>query len=197
MGGMPKETDQLDRVAVYQCRGCGQGTAVIEEQYMGESPTRQAKVGGPISFRGVHWWPPPGSGELDQVIPKGLRDSFSEGTRCLGTRSPRAGAVMFRRTIEGIVRDKGSTKAVDQLGRSDLPGALKIMAKEHTLDRNLAEWADDVRGLGNVGGHFDPLEDVSIEQADELAQLVRQILRYVYEEPARSQRLRDSRTKAE
>jgi hypothetical protein len=104
---------------------------------------------------------------------------------------------MFRRTIEGIVRDKGSTKAVDQLGRSDLPGALKIMAKEHTLDRNLAEWADDVRGLGNVGGHFDPLEDVSIEQADELAQLVRQILRYVYEEPARSQRLRDSRTKAE
>ena len=101
---------------------------------------------------------------------------------------------MYRRTIEGIVPgDKGSDKAIGQLDKRDLPGALKIMANEHDLDPTLAEWAEDVRGLGNVGGHFDPLESVSVEQATDLAQLVRQILRYKYEEPARRERLRRSR----
>lgn len=67
------------------------------------------------------------------------------------------------------------------------------MAKEHDLDPTLADWADEVRGLGNVCGHFDPLEEVNMAQAKDLAQLVRQILRYKYEEPARRQRLRKSR----
>lgn len=67
------------------------------------------------------------------------------------------------------------------------------MANENDLDPTLAEWADEVRGLGNVGGHFDPLEEVSLEQAADLSHLVRQILRYKYEEPARRQRLRESR----
>jgi hypothetical protein len=100
---------------------------------------------------------------------------------------------MYRRTIEGIVRDKGSAKAVAQLENRDLPGTLKIMAKEHDLDPTLAEWAEEVRGLGNVGGHFDPLEEVNVDQAVDLSRLVRQILRYKYEEPARRQWLRDSR----
>jgi Domain of unknown function (DUF4145) len=100
---------------------------------------------------------------------------------------------MYRRTVEGIVRDRGSQKAIKQLASGDLAGALKIMAKEHTLQETLAEWAEDIRSLGNVGGHFDPLEDVSVEQASDLSHLVRQVLRYIYEEPARAERLRQSR----
>jgi hypothetical protein len=130
---------------------------------------------------------------LDQSIPSALAEAFREGMRCLGADAPHAAAVMFRRTIEGIVRDKGSQKAIDQLERSDLPGALKIMAKEHDLDPTLSEWADEARGLGNVGGHFDPLEEVNPEQATDLSRLVRQILQYKYEEPARRERLRASR----
>jgi Domain of unknown function (DUF4145) len=172
------------RATVYQCRACFEGCLIIEERYAENNHT---------SFRGIHCWPPPGTAQVDQSIPEGLADAFREGMRCLGAAAPHAAAVMFRRTIEGIVRDKGSEKAVKQLDSSDLPGALKIMAKEHDLDPTLAEWADEVRGLGNVGGHFDPLEEVNVDQATDLAHLVRQILSYKYEEPARRQRLRESR----
>jgi hypothetical protein len=178
----------LKRVVVYQCRACHEGCVVVEQASVVNNQRR---------FEGIHWWPPPGAAQIDKSIPPELADAYREGMRCLGAASPHAAAVMYRRTIEGIVRDKGSEKAVKQLDNSDLPGALKIMAKEHALDATLADWAEDVRGLGNVGGHFDPLEEVNVEQATDLAHLVRQILRYLYEEPARRQRLRDSRAKAE
>jgi len=97
---------------------------------------------------------------------------------------------MFRRTVEGVIRDKGGEKAVAQLDVGDLPGALKIMNNEGDLDKTLYEWASTIRALGNTGGHFDPIDNVSPNQADELAVLVRQLLRYLYEEPARMRRLR-------
>jgi hypothetical protein len=172
------------RAVVYQCRACFDGCLVIEERRSESEAT---------SYRGIHCWPPPGTAQVDESIPTGLAGAFREGMRCLGAAAPHAAAVMFRRTIEGIVRDKGSAKAVEQLDSKDLPGALKIMANEHDLDATLAEWADEVRGLGNVGGHFDPLEEVNVDQAADLAHLVRQILSYKYEEPARRQRLRKSR----
>jgi hypothetical protein len=174
----------MTRAVIFQCRACFEGCVVIE---------RREPNSNPVEYKGVHWWPPPGTAKLDASIPTTLSNAFREGMRCLGAAAPHAAAVMYRRTIEGIVRDKGSEKAVKQLESSDLPGALKIMAKEHDLDPTLSEWADEVRGLGNVGGHFDPLEEVSMEQAADLSHLVRQILRYKYEEPARRQRLRESR----
>lgn len=174
----------LKLVSVYQCRACYEGCAVVEERDHENSRVR---------YRRIHCWPPPGTSELDEAIPQGLADAFREGMRCLGADAPHAAAVMLRRTIEGIVKDKGSGKAISQLEKRDLPGALRIMAKEHDLDPTLADWADEARGLGNVGGHFDPLEEVSIEQAADLSRLVRQVLQYKYEEPARRERLRASR----
>jgi hypothetical protein len=172
------------RGMAFQCRACFNGCLAVEQI---------ARDGDRTAYKGIHWWPPPGSAPLDPSIPADLSSAFREGMRCIGAAAPHAAAVMYRRTIEGIVRDKGSQKAIGQLEHRDLPGALKIMANENDLDPTLAEWADEVRGLGNVGGHFDPLEEVSLEQAADLSHLVRQILRYKYEEPARRQRLRESR----
>ena len=91
-------------------------------------------------------------------------------------------------------RQRQGQGAVDE---RDLVGALKIMANQGALDRTLGEWAQEVRGLGNVGGHFDPYENVDREQAGELSQLVRALLRYLYEEPDRMARLRASRKQPE
>jgi hypothetical protein len=100
---------------------------------------------------------------------------------------------MFRRTVEGMVRDKGNEAAVRQLDNNDLPGALLHMNKAGDLDKTLYEWTLEIRALGNTGGHFDAFENVSAEQADQLVTVVRQLLRYLYEEPARMRRLRESR----
>lgn len=188
------EPKEVDRVTALFCRACGQGVAVVEEEWVGDHPTREGiRGGGTVYWRGVHWWPAPGASDLSDAIPEKLREAFSEAMRSHGAKAPRAAAVMFRRTVEGIVRDLGSEKAVAQLDTFDLPGSLAIMIKEGTLDKSLGEWAGEVRALGNVGGHFDPVKDVSIEQASDLASVVRQMLRYLYEEPARIKRIREQR----
>ncbi len=67
------------------------------------------------------------------------------------------------------------------------------MAEEHILDANLSTWADEIRLVGNVGAHFDPIDDVTLAEATDLAKLTRQLLHYVYELPASIQRKRGSR----
>jgi hypothetical protein len=64
------------------------------------------------------------------------------------------------------------------------------MADEGALDRSLAEWAKEVRLGGNLGGHFDVADDVTPDEGENLARLLREILRYLYEMHARVTRSR-------
>jgi hypothetical protein len=99
---------------------------------------------------------------------------------------------MLRRTLETVVHDKGSEAAQKALERN-LAKALEIMADEHVLTAALAELATEIRLVGNAGAHFDPLDDVTKEEAEDLQHLTRRLLEYVYEMPAR---IRRSRPKA-
>lgn len=50
----------LDRATALLCNGCNQGIVVVEEEWVGDHPAREViKGGGTITWRGVHWWPPP------------------------------------------------------------------------------------------------------------------------------------------
>jgi hypothetical protein len=194
LGSGESVPDELDRATILLCRNCKQGVVVVEERWTGDHPSREGiKGGGIVSWRGIHWWPAPGSADLDPSIPEPLTEAFVEGVRSHGAKAPHAAAVMFRRTVEGIVRDKGGPEAVKQLDNGDLPGALAHMKTEGALDNTLYEWAMEIRALGNTGGHFDAFENVSPDQAEALLQVVRQLFRYVYEEPARIRELRESR----
>jgi hypothetical protein len=185
-----RERDTLDRVTSMLCSGCRQATAVVEEQWVGDHPARDGiRGGGTVTYRGVFWWPPPASTHLDEAIPLALRDCYAEGMRALAAQAPRASVVMLRRTVEALVRDRGSETAQKAL-QVNLAKALRLMADEHTLDKNLAEWADEIRVVGNLGAHLDPIEDVKLPEATELAKLTRQLLQYVYELPASIQRKR-------
>jgi hypothetical protein len=68
------------------------------------------------------------------------------------------------------------------------------MADDHDLDGSLAEWAKEIRLTANAGAHFDPMEDVSQQEAEDLAHLTRQLLHYVFEMPAKLQRARSQST---
>jgi hypothetical protein len=185
-----READALDRVAAFVCTGCRQGTAVVEEQWIGDHPSRGGiGAGGAVTYRGVFWWPPPASTDLDESIPPALRDCYSEGMRCLAAQAPRAAVAMLRRTVEALVVDRGSETAKKALD-TNLAKALRVMADEHALDTTLAEWANEIRLLGNVGAHFDPMHDVDRVEAQDLGKLTRQLLHYVYELPASIRRKR-------
>jgi hypothetical protein len=174
-----------------QCYGCRQAVVVVEEEWVGGHPARQrAGGGGAITFRGIHWWPAPGAGNLDGSIPEAVAECFSEGVRCLSAHAPRAAAVMFRRTLEAVVRTSGSPAAVTTLDDRNLAAALGVMAAEHTLDPSLAQWAKELRLVGNVGGHLDPLDNVEMSEAEEMSRLARGLFTYLYEMPAKLARSR-------
>jgi hypothetical protein len=189
--GGPYETWD-EQVTALRCYGCRQVTVVVEEEWIGDHRAREGiKSGGTINWRGIHWWPTPGSADLDESIPEEIRGAYAEGVRCLSAGAPRGAATMFRRTLEAIVRGRGSQAAVTKLDdERSLAAALGVMASERALDASLSEWAKELRLAGNVGGHFDPIEDVTEEEAKELSSLIRGVLTYLYEMPAKLRRVR-------
>lgn len=183
----------VEQVSALRCFGCRQVTVVVEEQWVGNERSVDGtfRSGGTINFRGIHWWPPPGVSDLDESIPPEIRGAFTEAVRCRSAGAPLGAATMLRRTLEAVVRDRGSATAVKKLDdERSLAGALTVMADEGSLDPTLSAWAKEVRLAGNVGGHFDPMEDVTNDEADDLNRLVRAILTYLYEMPAKLRRSR-------
>lgn len=170
------ESDPIERVASLICRRCKQGMIVVEEQYAGETPSRIGRSTGVITFRGFHWWPLPVA-QVSSDVPAAIASAFSEAVTALAANCPRAAAVMARRTLEAIAAEKGESG-----GR--LVDRIKTLASKGVLQPALADWATEVRLIGNAGAHFDPLDEVSNEDAQQLINLIRELTRYLYELPA-------------
>jgi hypothetical protein len=180
-----KERSIIDRVSSLICRHCGHGVVVVEEEYWGDLPKNHQKSGGVISFRGLHWWPLP-ENNLSPDIPEEIANVFSEAATTLMANCPRASAVMSRRTLEAITVEKGEAKG-------SLAERLKNLSEKGILHPSLTEWAKEIRLIGNKGAHFDPIYEVSNEDAKQLITFIRELLKYLYELPAELDRRRGSR----
>ena len=62
---------------------------------------------------------------------------------------------MARRTLEGIAFEQGEVKG-------DLVKRLDALSSRGILLYGLVDWAREVRLVGNVGAHFDPIAEVSL-----------------------------------
>ena len=162
-----------DRASVLICRHYKQGITVLEEQWVGENPRREGlKSGGTISWRGFHWWPQPHS-NLHPAVPEQIRDAFHEAALALGANCPRAASVMARRTLEGIAAERGESTG-------SLAEKLKQLSEKGVLHPTLSDWSTEVRLVGNSGAHFDPIDKVTIEDARQLIDFIRELARYIY-----------------
>jgi len=174
--------DFWQQVTSLLCRHCGQGVAVVEEQYVGEAPAKHSRGSGTVSYRGVHWWPLPDATPSSD-IPSQIAEAFAEASTTLMAQCPRAAAVMSRRTLEAIAEDKGETKG-------NLSQRLTALDEKGILHSSLAEWVKEVRLIGNTGAHFDPIQKVSMTDAQQLVSFVRQLLEFIYVLPAELERRR-------
>jgi len=171
-----KEPLVSDRVSSLICRHCHQGVVVVEEELIGGTPRREGGHSGAVSQRGFHWWPLPEAKQSPDVPPE-IASAFAEAATALAANCPRASAVMARRTLEAITIDQGVTTGT-------LYERLKTLASSGTLLATLADWSKEVRLIGNVGAHFDPIVTVSLDDARHLVAFVQELLRYLYELPA-------------
>ena len=184
----------FERLTVFECLGCHKGMAVVEQVTVGNQPWLDGEkmpTGGRMRWRGVNWWPPGTGASVHEAVPERIRDVYSEGLRCLGATAPRAAAVMFGRTLEAIVRDKGSPAAQKAMEKR-LADGLEVMASEGELSKDLASWAKEVRLARNAGGHDELVDDVTPEEARNLSKLLDQLLINLYVMPARIRRSKES-----
>lgn len=180
--------DDVQQATILECLGCNERVVVIEDKYLdNERSIDGAFRSGTINYRGVWWWPPPGAADLEDSIPSDIAKAYAEGIRAMWAQAPNAAAVMFRRTLEGVVKTSGSA-AAQTAAEKRLADGLQVMADEGTLDKSLAQWAKEIRIVANFGAHFDLTDEVTADEAENLSKLIREVLRYLYEMPARIQR---------
>lgn len=130
---------------------------------------------------GLHWYPAPGAGVLDPAVPPAVASAYDEGQRCLSIGANRAAAVMFRSTLMLFVKDKGGDRA---RAERHLKPALKIMRDDGSLHNSLGDWAEHLNQLGNEGAHPEDYDEVTAEEAKDLARFVRHLIQHEYEMPA-------------
>lgn len=170
--GEPDQPTYNEQVSVLICHNCRQGVTVLEEMLVGGNRKAEQKGGGTISWRGFHWWPLPGM-VSHAAVPSDISDALSEAVTTLAANCPRAAAVMARRTLEAIAVDRGESTGT-------LAQRLTNMASRNLLQPTLAEWAKEVRLVGNSGAHFDPLKPVSKDDATQLIEFVRELIKFIY-----------------
>ncbi len=181
-GGTERLADQ--RLAILECGYCQQNIVVIEEEL---HDGIRGKQSGSISWRGIHWWPPPGGGMLGPDVPQTISGAYDEGIRCLSANAPNGAAAMFRAAIAYLVDDKGSDEAK---GKRNLADKITQMAKDGGLPPALIEWATQVRFSGNAGAHPDVYGDVTMEDARDVARLISTFVDVMYTVPAKIARQR-------
>lgn len=162
-----------EQVTVFECMGCDECSLVVEIEPPGRT-----------GLSGVLWWPTENLGDLERItgVSSGIVEAYSEGVRCLAVRAPHAAVAMFRTAIAEIVEDKGSPAAKSE---KDLFKRIEQMVQDKTLWDTFGDWAHHIRSTGNAGAHPEKFDPVTMDQASDLQRFVRELLNFLYEQPAR------------
>jgi len=171
-----------DRVTVLLCRHCNQGIVVIEEEWVGEQPKRLGMSEGVVSHRGVVWWPLP-ENNLSTDIPEDISSIYGEATTAFYASAYRASAIMLRSTLEAITVYFGETTGA-------LAKRLEHLREQNVLLPVLFDWSKEVRLLGNQSTH-NPADLISKDDAKQLLDFIRELMKYLFEMPAELKRKRN------
>lgn len=163
----------VEQLTVLKCMGCQRNLVVVE-----------AEISNPSGLEGVLWWPMENIVDLEQRagVPHDVVAAYSEGVRCLSVKAPNAAAAMFRTTIAQIIQNKGSEAAK---AKRNLNDAIDQMDDDKTMWPGFADWAHHVRDTGNAGAHTEKFNPLTMEQAEDLRAFVREIVNFLYVQPAR------------
>jgi hypothetical protein len=171
-----------DRVVSLVCRNCLQPTIVIEEQYINDKLSRDGISTGTINWRGFFWWPFFNM-KLDESLSEEIQQVLREAKINFSTQCYRSSAVMSRRALEAIASEKGEVTG-------NLFQKIKNLTNNGVLDKNLGEWATEIRLIGNSGAHHDPIDDVNKEDANQILLFIEELIKYLYIMPAEIQKRR-------
>lgn len=120
--------------------------------------------------------PSPLPSPTDQRIPDSIREDLEEAKICFSVNAYRACAVIARRAIQSTCIDKGATK-------DRLCDQIQELFDNRVITKDLKEWADVVRWVGNDAAHA-AAGKVDKEDAEDILELAEQFLQVIYVAPA-------------
>ena len=133
----------------------------------------------------------PAKRRLNAEVPETLRREWDEARICFDAKAYTATVVMIRRTLEAACKDQG-------LSNRNLSVALGELKTKGLIDETLADWAHELRLLGNRGAHAlsgTITRDDAEDSLDFTEALLEQM--YVLRKRFESFRLRRSKSKKE
>jgi len=173
-----------DLITTYTCDNCGRLTLACITVY----EHLKLKTTDYIDNNAdkVMWLPLAGTPREFEDVPSHLADPASEAYQCASIGAYRAAISLTRSVLEAVAKDKGFTTGrlvdkIDQMREADL------------IRPHIREVAHEIRHLGNDMAHGDFVDPVSAEEARESLVLMEEVLKEVYQSPARVARVRAAR----
>jgi hypothetical protein len=117
-------------------------------------------------------------------VPAAVARAFDE---VIAARSiaPGLAAVGIRRVLEGIAHDQNAAGRV-------LRDQIRWLGDEGIIPTQLAEMMDVSRLLGNMGAHYAPDMNITLEDVETLTEFVLALFEYIYVAPAKVEAFRRS-----
>lgn len=136
---------------------------------------------------GEQVYPTPFPSPTDERIPEPMRQDLIEAKLCFSVGCYRACAVMARRALQNACIEKGAIKR-------DLVQQINELNTNGTITKDIKQWAEVVRWVGNDAAH--PNKDL-VEKDDtvDILNLAEQLLQVLYVAPAIAEARRKIRNK--
>ena len=119
-------------------------------------------------------------------VPEHISQAAAEASLCLSVGAYRGAGALARAVIEATAKDKGA-EGKDLRQRIDA-----LRAADH-IRAHTQEQAHEVRHFGNSMAHGDFADATTKEEAEEVVELMAEVLEEVYQSPARLERLKAAR----
>lgn len=132
------------------------------------------------------WMPAMGVGREFPDVPEDISAAAGEAYQCLSISALRAAVLLARSVIEATAKAKGFTTG-------QLFHKIEALHEAKLVREHVKDAAHEVRHLGNDMAHGDFVDSVTSEEAEEVLQLMSEVLDEVFQSPARVQRRRAAR----
>lgn len=180
IGGGVTHSTMLQGIAV--CANCGRSSMGVSTA-VGNGPDAKAKMAASERFT---WYPRVGQSPEFPDVPEHIAAAAKEAHSCASVNAPMAAILMARTVVEATAKAKGITSGT-------LFHKIDELAKQSFVRESTKEAAHEVRHFGNDMAHGDIEDPPSNDDADEVLELMSEVLNEVFQGPARTARIRAKR----
>ncbi|WP_162819143.1 DUF4145 domain-containing protein [Leifsonia aquatica] len=174
-----QKDDRRIGVLASTCDQCGFiniVTGVVE--YTGLAAIKLDELIDKGAMKSARWLPRSVKEEQFSDVPEHISQAAGEAVSCQSVGANRAAILMARTVIEATAKEKGVTSG-------SLVAKIDNLKELSLIRPDIAEAAHEIRLIGNDMAHGDNLQGVTSEEAEEVLELMSEVLAEVFQGPAR------------